>query len=152
MFCLFGASTFAVESAHAERPRSEVSIGFLTHKAGPSFVDYHYTVLQSDTHSLSVGLGTLIAYAGLSLAWKYYPMPSIADIYTVFSLQHGSGMGNAPPKTMPVFSIGIEFLFWDNNALNLGVTQWITTGLQHIDEMAMDDYMIMPQASYGWRW
>ena len=147
MICLL-----SVQAAHAERPRSECSIGFLSHKSGPSFFDYHYTVLQTEHHGLSVGIGTLIAYTSLSVAWKYYPIPHLADVYSVISLQHGSGMGNAPPKVIPAMSIGVEFKFWENKYINLGLTQWVSSGLARLEDTTMEDYFILPQISWGWRW
>ena len=152
MILILGLTGFQLEHAHAERPRSEVSLGFLTHRMGISFVDYHYIAVQTENHDISIGIGTILAYAAYSLGWKYYIYRGFADIYWTFALQYGSGMSKAPPKLIPFSSVGLEFQFWTNNYVNVGVNQWVTTRLTELNQTTMDDHLILPQLSWGWRW
>ena len=149
---LVGIQLVPLHDARAERPRSEVSLGFLTHKTGLSLVDYNYTVFQTEDHDFSVGVGTLLAAGGTSIAWKYYAYRGFADFYSVVALQFVSGMSDAPPKMIPFVSLGMEYQVFDGNYINVGVNQWVTTGLRQINEFRQGDYMILPQVSWGWRW
>ena len=147
-----GALTLGVGTADAKRPRSELSFGFLTHKTSVSFLDYHYALFQTDDHDVSIGVGTLLAYHSSALAWKYYAYRGFADFYSVLAFQYGAGMGTAPAKVIPSVSLGMEFGVFSGNYLNIGVNQWVNTGLMQLNQFRMSDYFILPQASWGWRW
>ena len=96
-----------------------VSIGFLDHKTGNSFVGYARTILKHQNHEIFIGFGTLLAMNTLSAGWKYYISNSPIKFYSVLSTQGIAGMGGL--FIAPAISIGIEKKITKKLFMNLGI-------------------------------
>ena len=96
-----------------------VSIGFLDHKTGNSFVGYARTILKHQNHEIFIGFGTLLAMNTLSAGWKYYISDSPIKFYSVLSTQGIAGMGGL--FIAPAISIGIEKKITKKLFMNLGI-------------------------------
>ena len=101
-----------------ENTKHYISIGFLDHKTGNSFLGYTRSIVQNKNNELFVGGGTLIASNTLLIGFKKYLFRSFVDGYSTVSMQKIYGMGGQV-KSLGL-SMGVEKKIWKLLFLNLG--------------------------------
>ena len=128
-----------------ENPKKYVSVGFLDHKTGFSFVGFARTLKQTEKHEIFVGGGTLIAMLTTSLGWKYYFNNAPFHAYSVLAIHGISGMGGL--GLAPFVSLGIEKHLIKKLYFNLGVNSLI-----RVYSSRQTDFVVSPAININMRY
>ena len=128
-----------------ENPKKYISVGFLDHKTGFSFVGFARTLKQTEKHEIFVGGGTLIAMLTTSLGRKYYFNNAPFHAYSVLAINGISGMGGL--GLVPFVSLGIEKHLIKKLYFNLGVNSLI-----RVYSSRQADFVVFPAININMRY
>tara|TARA_B100001250_G_C19744230_1_gene764506 strand:+ start:263 stop:697 length:435 start_codon:yes stop_codon:yes gene_type:complete len=103
----------------SQKTNNYLSIGFLDHKTGSSFIGYTRTIVQNKNNELFVGVGTMLSVNTISIGLKKYLVQRKIKCYSVLCAQSIYGMGGN--FNAPSFSFGIETRLIKKLFINAGV-------------------------------